>query len=667
MTLKRISGEPGANAWFAAILAAVAIVYSRCLTGEFVLDDHKQIVGNRYLGQWSFIWKSFARDSWWFRDPAHLPQSFYYRPIQNAWFALNFHLWGLYPAGWRAATIAIHLLAVWLVYRIAARLCENRTAGLGAAALFGLMPLNAEAVAWAIAPVLAAVFELAAFDAYLAGSRARRALSLGFFAGALLSVESAAVFPALIVAHTFFLPDTRNLTPCPPSPSGKGERNSESSPLPLGGGVSARLLAAFLAAWPYAIVLAAYLIVRVKVLGFLFTFQPDMGARMTVGALALTIPRIVAGYAILLAAPWLAGPYHPIEAVRSAAAPGFWLPAAVLAAICAAGLLLLRRHPHRRLYLFCVAWFVIALGPVVNLGVLAIRDRYAYLPLVGLCVIAADLAVTFARQGAIRMRWVSIGAAIVAVAYAGILFHVEYFWHSDVDLYARYIEEAPQEGIWRNRMGMALAARGDYAAARGELRKAMALEPHPGENLYYDLALIDERLGDRNGAADAMAMRLQRMANPPPQAVAAYALAAETAGDANAAAGAIARAAALPGGRGIAALARAQISFMHGDSRGAESALEEILKGDPDNVHARALLGMALAAQKRYGAALAEFRRAEALAPRDPNLHYRAALTLHRMGREREARAECAAALGAAPGNPEMRALWAEIDRSGAQ
>ncbi|HVN64578.1 MAG TPA: hypothetical protein VMT58_08060, partial [Candidatus Binataceae bacterium] len=98
--------------WLAAILAATAIVYSSSFGNGFVFDDGDIIVSNRLLGQWSYIWRSLSRDLWWSLDPGHLPQSSYYRPLENIWLALNFHLFGLNPAGWHVATVALHLIVV---------------------------------------------------------------------------------------------------------------------------------------------------------------------------------------------------------------------------------------------------------------------------------------------------------------------------------------------------------------------------------------------------------------------------------------------------------------------------------------------------------------------------------------------------------------------------
>ena len=54
------------------------------------------IIVNRYIGDWSFLWKAFVNDSWW-SGPADLPQSHYYRPLQDVWLGLNYQVFGLNP------------------------------------------------------------------------------------------------------------------------------------------------------------------------------------------------------------------------------------------------------------------------------------------------------------------------------------------------------------------------------------------------------------------------------------------------------------------------------------------------------------------------------------------------------------------------------------------
>ncbi|MGH7815004.1 MAG: hypothetical protein ACREQI_13520 [Candidatus Binataceae bacterium] len=564
----RRSAKNDPRGWMAALLFVTAAIYSRSLGNQFIFDDRRQILGNRYIGDWSFIWRSFVNDLWWFQDPAHLPHSPYYRPLHDLWLALNFHLFGFNPVGWHAALIPLHLLMVWLVYAVSARLAGNRWTGLAAAAIFALTPIDAEVVAWpaAVATLLSAVFELAAFAAYLKPSNRRQIWPLALFGCALLSYECAAVFPALVAAHAFLFPEFADLTPCPPSPSGKGERKVESSPLSLAGrvrgGVYLRARAAFAAALPYALVLAAYLGVRYLVLGFVL--GPGRGIA-AIGT-ALTIPGALVTYAELLAMPWRAGPMHPLAIVRSAANAGFYIPALEIAALASAAFLALRNHPHRRLYLFCAAWFAIALAPVLDVGRLMagrfIQDRYLYLPSVGCYLIVADLAIGLARRTEWRRKIVAAGAFAIVAGLALSLFSVQHFWHDEAAASMRCIAEAPGLEACHSRFGAALMERGEYAQARDQFRTALAIAPGNGIDLF-DLGLADDRLGARRAAVREMADGLAQISNPPARSYARLALAADAIGDSKTADAALARAESLPGGAEIAAAARAQIRARH--------------------------------------------------------------------------------------------------------
>ncbi len=132
----------------AALLALSALVYARSLSNQFVYDDNEEIRLNHFIGQWSFIWRSFVNDSWWFRNPAKLPQSAYYRPLQDAWFALNYHAFAMNPVGWHMMMIALEVIVVWLVFRVTEELTGDFTSALVAGALFAVMPVHAQAIAW---------------------------------------------------------------------------------------------------------------------------------------------------------------------------------------------------------------------------------------------------------------------------------------------------------------------------------------------------------------------------------------------------------------------------------------------------------------------------------------------------------------------------------------
>ncbi|HUO06039.1 MAG TPA: tetratricopeptide repeat protein [Candidatus Binataceae bacterium] len=669
-----ISSEPEASGatrapapWIAALLGAAAVAYVPGLRNEFVFDDYDMIVRNQFIGNWSFIWKSLFNDSWWFTDPYNLPASSYYRPLQEVWLALNYHLFGLNPLGWHAAMVALHVLVVWLVYRVASKLTADWQTGLLAAALFAFFPLHAEAVVWpsAIPLALSAAFELAAFDLYLSPSASRRAVSLMIFAGALLTHESAIAFPILIAAHAALFFD--------PSPGGRGQSSDRaiSGSNMLGERAAStmpnRVRAAIGAMAPYAIEAGCYLALRFRVLGFITRANPLN--HMTVREAVLTIPAAITSYATLLLTPWRVQFVYRLDPVESIATPGFLLPIAELAILSGAAFLFLRRAKRNRLHGFCIAWILIALIPALNLSGLfaqaVIQDRYLYLASFGLCVIAADLAIQWAHGDEWRTRAVWIAAALTAAGGLVALFFAQGLWHDEISLFSSCVDEVPQAAFCHDRLGMALMGRGEPLRARSELEVAKKFDPEEG-TIRYDLGLVYENTGDRAAAAREISSGLGMLKHPPAAGYAKLALLYTAIGDEKSANAAVDAAATIPGGNAAADMTRAQIRLMHGDSKGAEDAVREQLKRDPEDSQALILLGTALSSQGRREEAIDAFQSAAKMSPPMPMFHYLIAFGMHRLGDDRDARDECALAIAGAPGNSEARALMDSIERSAA-
>jgi tetratricopeptide (TPR) repeat protein len=629
------------------VLLITMLLYLRCLGNSFVFDDHEMIVLNRYIGQWSFLWRSLFNDSWWFRDPLHLPQSSYYRPLQDIWLAIHYQLFGLIPGGWHATMVVLHLLAVWLVFRIAGRVCGDWRTALLTATLFGLIPIHAEAVVWptAIPLPLSATLELASLHLFICRAGAFRRnwiFSLVLYAGALFTHESAVVFPALVGLYVF-------LIEAPPSDSD----------------TSARVRRTLRLVMPFAVEMLVYLLVRYQVLGFINRPNPENHA--TVAQALMTVPPALATYLGLLLMPWLAGPSHRLLIVTSPSAPELWLSVALLSAAAGAFFLMLRNDPRRRLCLLCGAWIVVAVIPMMNLRGLfhqgLIQDRYLYLSSVGWCMIVADMTIRLADTGSRSRRLVACGVVGLLIAvYAAALWRVQGFWHDEVALFTRCIEKFPESAIWHNRLGMALQDRGDLTGAEQELSASLKLDPQDGATLY-DLGMVHARLGRLKDAAAEVARGLGRLPYAPAEAYVVLARLYDASGDSARSAGALRLAESLPGGAEPAGFARATIKMDHGENAAAEEILIGLSARYPNNHDTWAGLGAARAAQNHYADAYAAFQRALALFPRDPQTHFYAARVLHKLGRNDEALDHCRSALELNPNHSGARDLMAEIAR----
>ncbi len=183
----------------ALILAGSALLFWPVLSFQFVYDDSAFVVSNPRLASLSQALRALQESVWAF-DPNG--DRHYYRPLLVLWMASGRYLFGTNPAGLHAASLALHLVATWLVWRLGGTLGVSRLGSLVAAGLFALHPAQIQAVAWvsAVNDPLLAVMILGAtvlwIDGRRLGDRRRFAAAVGSFAAATLVVERAIPSPS---------------------------------------------------------------------------------------------------------------------------------------------------------------------------------------------------------------------------------------------------------------------------------------------------------------------------------------------------------------------------------------------------------------------------------------------------------------------------------------
>lgn len=465
------------------IVFLTTLVSLRSLSNGFVFDDVDVIQRNPFIGHWVFVWKSLIHDVWWFRKPASLPQSPYYRPLQNLWFALEFYFFGHRAIAWHAAKILLHLVVVLLAFRVAVLLSGDVMVGLLSALFFGVFPAHAEVVAWisAIPEPLAAGFELAAFSLALEGpyDRRMRLGSVACFVAALLSFEGAIVFPALLGSYLFIFGEQDEL------PNGRH---------------SMTIRKILVRCAPYLGACVGYLLARYLVLGLTGLdysgagVGPSMFARQ-VGVMLATAPAVMLYYLAMLVVPWLAGPAHPLDWVRSFSSPLFYVPFSLLLLLVIGSWLAVSQSPRRKLYSFCAIWFLVSIAPMMNLGGVwdLIQDRYLYLPAFGWCVIAADCLVRWSRSGN-QMLWSSV-AALVLILWSLSFWKVEGYWKDELTMYKARTMIAPQVTRWHNDLYAEYKQRNDFRGAEHELEQLLRLEPSK-RKYHFLLHEVEDRLGN---------------------------------------------------------------------------------------------------------------------------------------------------------------------------
>ena len=469
--------EPRQAAMLAAILVATALIYMPSLRNDWVWDDWQQIVQSYALHSWTGIGKSFINDSWWFQNQEHLPASPYYRPLQDTWIGLNWMALGDHPAAWHLEKILLELIGVMLSFRLAQLLTRNTTIALLAAAIFGMLPANVEPIVWAnaIPEPLSALFGMGALCCFInrkPGLSRGWVFALMLYACAMLSHETAILFPLIVAAYVFLI-----------------ERGSVRRALWL--------------ATPFIAVGAAYLCVRVGVLGWGYVFGTPQFQPPTVGLgwekpiaphgmleLILTTPVVLATYLAVLTLPGMAGPAHHVEWITGAS-PIAFVSAGALLLLVAGVSILVWRSPDRRLYLFCAAWSLLTLAPAMKLSALTtlVEDRLLYTPSFGWSLALALAAVRMASI-APRARAAVAGAmAILLAGYAVSVVRIEGYWHDNQTFFARRVAVDPDNMESLRALVEMLNQSGDPEAAMNQIRKAVKRDP---DNIYLHTKLAQQ-------------------------------------------------------------------------------------------------------------------------------------------------------------------------------
>jgi len=217
-----------------ALLGGVA--YANSLGNGFAFDDIVMIEQNVLIKRLDYLPTLLTSDYWaGRRAPSEVVpwKSGLYRPLVLLTYALNYAVGGLNPLGYHLVNLVLHLLVTALVYLVALRMGMGQEAALVAAAIFAVHPLHTEAVTGIVgrAELLMAAGVLGSLWLADAG---RPVMSLLAFALAMFAKEQAMVLPAVLVLYDLCVVRPRSVL------------------LRYGG---------------YALVLAAYLLIRALVLG----------------------------------------------------------------------------------------------------------------------------------------------------------------------------------------------------------------------------------------------------------------------------------------------------------------------------------------------------------------------------------------------------------------
>ncbi len=472
-----VMGSPAKRNLAICLLLAVVTfaVYSPAIGHPFIFnyDDDNYVTNNQHVQAgltWqTIVWALKSTDTNW-------------HPV--TWFshALDCELYGLNPAGHHVTNVLLHVLNVVLLFLLLARATRAPGRSFLVAALFAVHPMNVESVAWIaerknVLSMFFFLLTLGAYGWYTLKPDVKRYLAVTvLFVLGLASKPMVVTLPFVLLLMDFW--PLRRIRGWEPS--------SPESTLPV---PQAPLLRLILEKMPLLALSAATSAVTVFA-------QRSGGAMRLALPLSVRLESAIYAYALYVWKAfwpaWLAVFYpHP------GATLAVWqLGLAALFLLSVSALVWWQRV--RRPYLITGwLWFLGTLVPVIGIvqvGEQAIADRYAYVPLIGIFVMAvwgaADLADS--RQLTFRTR-AKIAAVVLAVFTLFTSDQLRY-WRSAVDLWAHTVEVTKNNFLGEQNLGAALLASDRFPEALPHFQIAVQLRPHDAGahlNLAGDLTLND--------------------------------------------------------------------------------------------------------------------------------------------------------------------------------
>lgn len=452
--------------WWIPLIACLLVIvaYANGVRGTFVYDDNKQIVQNQLIQDSRYFWKAVTEDVWAFKGERQEAWSNYWRPAFVLWLMLNYRLFGLNPAGWHVMNLALHCGVCLLLWRIARRLNIRPAVQAAAIWIFAVHPAHVESVTWIAGStdLLMGIFLAASLHCFLdakktSGGHVSIILALSAFLFALLSKESAILFPAIlfVCCLTVFREDKS---------------------------------AALRRTLPFVIIALVFLAARALVLhGFsrVNPWAPDYLSTL------LTIPSLIVFYLRICLFPVWLGPSYGIRAVTPADLEfaNFIVPILVLSVLLFVARKMIGRKEDGSSAAVGLSLFFFLLLPALYIRAFLpdqiVHDRYLYLPLFGFLLFLFS-----AIPASISLPKVVTASLILCIPLTVLTTQYNLTYRDELAFWQHAVITDPNSATSWSSLGNLLRQQQRYPEARTALERALQVDS--GNTLaVYGLAMIN--------------------------------------------------------------------------------------------------------------------------------------------------------------------------------
>ena len=457
--------------WISVMLAVITIAaFYRTLGNDFIVayDDGSYITTNEDLQYglsaegiaWAF---STNRCSNW-------------HPITWLSHLLDFDLYGLDPAGHHATNLLLHLANVMLLFLFLRRLTRSEWRSAFVAALFAVHPLHVESVAWVAErkDVLSTLFWILTMWAYVRfveqPDLRRRLTVIVLFALGLMSKPTLVTLPFTLLLLDYW-------------PLGRlGQRKGQ----PLRKLIWEK--------WPLFLMSAVSSVITIWAQASGKSIVPSIELPMEwrVGNALISyiayLWKMIWPVKMAVLYPWTQHGISYLQALGSLV---------LLVAITIAVFRFAGRRPYLK---FGWLWYVITLVPVIGIlqvGEQTIADRYTYVPLIGIFVMAAWLPGQWGTgvMGRLSRKALPIMAmALIAALMVSSWVYVGY-WKNSISLCERAVAVTKDNFSMHLNLAIAYGEEERWQDSIREYREAIKILPRDHQ-AHTNLAIILYAFGD---------------------------------------------------------------------------------------------------------------------------------------------------------------------------
>jgi tetratricopeptide (TPR) repeat protein len=417
----------------------------------------------------------------------HSSEATNWHPITWLSHALDCQIFGLNPGGPHTINVLFHAANAVLLFLILQSATGMAWRNLVVAALFAVHPINVESVAWIserknVLSMFFFLIALATYGWYARRPMVGRYLAVTFaYALALMTKPQVITFPFALLLLDYW-------------PLYRLERSDGVGAGPTGPGPSFWSLV-----WekvPWFVLSAVSAVITIKVEADATQVKLPLWIHLGNAALAYVKYLERAFWPVNLA---LIYP-HPEGSISNRAAA---LSAFAIIAVTILAVIFRQRRP------FFVGWFwflgtLVPMIGLVQVGVQAMADRYAYIPLLGIFVIvcwgAADLIKIWHVPTAVSFA----GAAAILLTLAIALHRQVGFWGNNVTLWTHTLEITEGNYSAEDNLATAMIAQGRIEEAIPHFRRAQFFRPDDAL-ATINIATYEQMHGKYQAAIDGYA------------------------------------------------------------------------------------------------------------------------------------------------------------------